>query len=144
MVIRGRSRRRSLVQLPPAGIRVKGVPCGDNFVRGPEEAQMDLMLKKRFSGSIPISKGGSTASSCRRSLSMAQDMPPANAALWCERFPDSRLVMVKECRHLPHVERATTSDRVLVVKRGVSNMGFCSSRTPLLRKAVFFDFYRSS
>ncbi len=34
ILIRDRSRFRSLVQLAPAGIRVKGVPCGDNFIRG--------------------------------------------------------------------------------------------------------------
>ena len=33
-------------------------------------------------------------------------MPPANAALWRERLPDARLVMVEECGHLPHVEQA--------------------------------------
>jgi pimeloyl-ACP methyl ester carboxylesterase len=70
ILIRDRSRFRSLVQLAPAGIRVKGVPCGDNFIWGPEEAvrnlyhdqsfadrilaikpseeQMDVMLKNRF------------------------------------------------------------------------------------------------
>jgi len=33
-------------------------------------------------------------------------MPPANAALWHERLPDARLVMVEGCGHLPHVEQA--------------------------------------
>jgi len=33
-------------------------------------------------------------------------MPPANAALWRERLPDARLVMVDDCGHLPHVEHA--------------------------------------
>jgi len=33
-------------------------------------------------------------------------MPPAFAALWRERLPDARLVMVKDCGHLPHVEHA--------------------------------------
>jgi pimeloyl-ACP methyl ester carboxylesterase len=33
-------------------------------------------------------------------------MPPAFAALWHQRLPDARLVMVKECGHLPHVEQA--------------------------------------
>jgi pimeloyl-ACP methyl ester carboxylesterase len=32
ILIRDRSRFKSLVQLAPAGIRVKGVPCGDNFI----------------------------------------------------------------------------------------------------------------
>src|ERR1700732_1301829 len=70
ILIRDRARFRSLVQLAPAGIRVKGVPCGDNFIWGPEEAvrnlyhdqsiadrllaltpdeaQMDVMLRNRF------------------------------------------------------------------------------------------------
>jgi pimeloyl-ACP methyl ester carboxylesterase len=70
ILIRDRARFRSLVQLAPAGIRIKGVPCGDNFIWGPEEAvrnlyhdqsfadrifalqpteeQVDLMLKNRF------------------------------------------------------------------------------------------------
>ena len=34
-------------------------------------------------------------------------MPPANAALWRERLPDARLVMVDKCGHLPHVEQPT-------------------------------------
>jgi pimeloyl-ACP methyl ester carboxylesterase len=34
-------------------------------------------------------------------------MPPANAALWRERLPDARLVMVSECGHLPLVEQAS-------------------------------------
>ena len=38
ILIRDRSRFRSLTQLAPAGIRTKGVPCGDNFIWGPEEA----------------------------------------------------------------------------------------------------------
>src|SRR5207245_10518145 len=42
ILIRDRSRFRSLVQLAPAGIRVKGVPCGDNFIWGPEEAVRNL------------------------------------------------------------------------------------------------------
>jgi len=70
ILIRDRSRFQSLVQLAPAGIRIKGVPCGDNFIWGPEEAvrnlyhdqsfaerllaltpseeQMDVMLRNRF------------------------------------------------------------------------------------------------
>src|SRR5207237_421089 len=35
ILIRDRSRFKSLVPLAPAGIRKKGVPCGDNFIWGP-------------------------------------------------------------------------------------------------------------
>src|SRR5260370_20646030 len=38
ILIRDRSRCRSLVLLARAGIRVKGVPCGDNFIWAPQEA----------------------------------------------------------------------------------------------------------
>lgn len=70
ILIRDRGRFQSLVQLAPTGIRKKGVPCGDNFIWGPEEAlrnlyhdqsfadrilaltpsdeQMDVMLRNRF------------------------------------------------------------------------------------------------
>jgi pimeloyl-ACP methyl ester carboxylesterase len=70
ILVRDRARFRSLVQLAPAGIRVRGVPSGDNFIWGPEEAirnlyhdqsfadrllgvnqspeQLDTMLKNRF------------------------------------------------------------------------------------------------
>jgi len=83
ILIRDRSRFNSLVQLAPAGIRVKGVPCGDNFIWGPEEAvsnlyhdqsladrilaltpdeeQVDLMLKNRFT----VAKA---TRSCRRPM----------------------------------------------------------------------------
>jgi pimeloyl-ACP methyl ester carboxylesterase len=42
MAIRDCHRFRSLALLAPAGIRVKGVPCGDNFIWGPEEAVRGL------------------------------------------------------------------------------------------------------
>jgi pimeloyl-ACP methyl ester carboxylesterase len=42
MLIRDRARFASLVLLAPAGLRVKDVPCGDNFIWGPEEAVRNL------------------------------------------------------------------------------------------------------
>lgn len=48
ILIRDRSRFTSLVQLAPAGIRVKGVPCGDNFIWGPEEAVRNLYYDQSF------------------------------------------------------------------------------------------------
>jgi pimeloyl-ACP methyl ester carboxylesterase len=40
------------VQLAPAGIRVKGVPCGDNFIWGPEEAIRNLYHDQAFADRI--------------------------------------------------------------------------------------------
>jgi len=143
ILIRDRARFRSLVQLAPAGIRKKGVPCGDNFIWGPEEAlrnlyhdqsfadrilalapddaQMDAMLKNRFTVAKlawqprwfnPDLEKWLHRVKVPALIVWGDDdkiMPPANAALWTERLPDARLVMVEACGHLPHVEHA---DRV--------------------------------
>jgi pimeloyl-ACP methyl ester carboxylesterase len=147
MLVRDRARCKSLVQLAPAGIRVKGVPCGDNFIWGPEEAvrnlycdqafadrilaltpdaaQMDLLLKNRFT----VAKLGWQPRWFDPDLEKwlhriklpalvvwGEDdriMPPAFAALWRERLPDARLVMLPRCGHLPHVEHAAEVARLI-------------------------------
>ena len=140
ILIRDRARFRSLVQLAPAGLRKKGVPCGDNFIWGPEEAvralyhdqsfadrllaltpseeQLDVMLHNRFTvakfGWQPRWYDPDLEKWLHRiklpALIVWGDddkiMPPAYAALWRERLPDARLVMVEGCGHLPHVEKA--------------------------------------
>src|SRR6202045_2863168 len=145
ILIRDRSRFKSLVQLAPAGIRVKGVPCGDNFIWGPEEAvrnlyhdqafadrilalrpseaDMDVMLKNRFTvaklGWQPRWFNPDLEKWLHRIKLPAlivwggddRIMPPANAAVWCERLPNARLVMVDACGHLPHVEHAAVVPR---------------------------------
>jgi pimeloyl-ACP methyl ester carboxylesterase len=52
ILIRDRTRFRGLVQLAPAGIRIKGVPCGDNFIWGPEEAVRNLYHDQAFADRI--------------------------------------------------------------------------------------------
>ena len=52
ILIRDRSRFRSLVQLAPAGIRVRRVPPGDNFIWGPEEALRNLYHDQAFADRI--------------------------------------------------------------------------------------------
>jgi pimeloyl-ACP methyl ester carboxylesterase len=145
MLIRDRSRFASLVQLAPAGIRVKGVPCGDNFIWGPEEAvrnlyhdqavadrilaltpdaaQMDVLLRNRFTvaklGWQPRWFDPDLEKWLHRiklpALVVWGDddkiMPPAYAALWRERLPQARLVIVERCGHLPHVEQAALAAR---------------------------------
>lgn len=139
-LIRDRARFRSLVQLAPAGIRVKGIPCGDNFIWGPEEAvrnlyhdqsfadrilalapgeaQTDVMLKNRFTmaklGWQPRWFNPDLEKWLHRiklpALIVWGDddkiIPPAYAALWQQRLPDARLLLVEKCGHLPHVEQA--------------------------------------
>ncbi|HVH75824.1 MAG TPA: alpha/beta fold hydrolase [Stellaceae bacterium] len=140
ILIRDRARFKSLVQLAPAGIRVKGVSGGDNFIWGPEEAlrnlyhdqsfadrilavkpseeQMDAMLKNRFTvaklGWQPRWFDPDLEKWLHRIKLPAlvvwgendKIMPPAYAALWRERLPEARLVMLENCGHLPHVEHA--------------------------------------
>lgn len=155
ILIRDRSRFRSLTQLAPAGIRTKGVPCGDNFIWGPEEAirnlyhdqafadrilgltpteaQMDVMLKNRFSaakfGWQPRWFNPDLEKWLHRiklpALVMWGDddkiLPPVNAALWQRRLPDARMIMVRNCGHLPHVEQADTVARdVIAFLEGVA------------------------
>ena len=155
ILIRDRAHFRSLVQLAPAGIRVKGVPCGDNFIWGTEEAirnlyhdqsfadrslaltpseeQMDVMLKNRFTvaklGWQPRWFNPDLEKWLHRinlpALVVWGDddkiMPPANAALWHERLPDARLVVIGQCGHLPHVEQAPlVADHVLDFLEGVA------------------------
>jgi pimeloyl-ACP methyl ester carboxylesterase len=63
-------------------------------------------------------------------------MPPANAALWCERLPNARLVMVYECGHIPHVEHAALVSRhVREFLEGVAARFLPSHAIPLLRRA---------
>jgi pimeloyl-ACP methyl ester carboxylesterase len=148
ILVRDRSRFRTLVQLAPAGIRKKGVPCGDNFIWGPEEAvrnlyhdqsfadrllaltpdeaQLDLMLRNRFTvakfGWQPRWFDPDLEKWLHRikvpALVVWGDddkiMPPACAALWRERLPDARLVMVKDCGHLPHIEQAESTARAVI------------------------------
>jgi len=145
ILIRDRARFRSLTQLAPAGIRVKGVPPGDNFIWGPEEAlrnlyhdqafadrilaltpseaQMDVMLRNRFTvaklGWQPRWYDPDLEKWLHRIKLPAlvvwggddKIMPPAYAALWQERLPDARLVMLEACGHLPHVEHAAAVSR---------------------------------
>ena len=156
ILIRDRSRFRSLVQLAPAGIRVKGVPCGDNFIWGPEEAvrnlyhdqafadrilaltpteaQTDVMLRNRFTATKfgwqprwfnPDLEKWLHRIKLPSLIVWGNDdkiMPPANAALWLERLPDARLVVLNECGHLPHVEQADVVTRhVLTFLEGVAS-----------------------
>jgi pimeloyl-ACP methyl ester carboxylesterase len=84
----------------------------------PSEADMDVMLKNRFTvaklGWQPRWFNPDLEKWLHRiklpALIVWGDhdkiMPPPYAALWRERLPDARLVVVNECGHLPHIEQA--------------------------------------
>jgi pimeloyl-ACP methyl ester carboxylesterase len=40
-------------------------------------------------------------------------MPPAYATLWQKTLPDARLVMIKDCGHIPHVEKQAPTTAAL-------------------------------
>jgi pimeloyl-ACP methyl ester carboxylesterase len=131
------------------------VPCGDNFIWGPEEAvrnlyhdqsfadrilalnpsdeQMDVMLRNRFTaakfGWQPRWYNPDLEKWLHRIKLPAliiwgnedKIMPSVCAALWRERLPDARLVMLEGCGHLPHVERAAmVGNQVLDFLEGVA------------------------
>jgi pimeloyl-ACP methyl ester carboxylesterase len=52
MAIRDCAKLRSITLLAPAGIRLKGVPCGDNFIWGPEESVRSLYHDQLFADRI--------------------------------------------------------------------------------------------
>jgi len=140
MLIRDRARCASLTLLAPAGIRVEGVPTGDLFIWAPDEtarnlfhnqrfaeimlalqpseAQMDIILKNRFTttklGWQPRLFNPDLEKWLHRiklpSLIVwgAQDkvIPAAYAAKWQDRLPDPRLLMLDECGHIPQIEKA--------------------------------------
>jgi pimeloyl-ACP methyl ester carboxylesterase len=48
IAVRNLSRIRSVSLIAPAGIRVRGMPCGDNFIWGPEEQVRNLFHDQSF------------------------------------------------------------------------------------------------
>jgi pimeloyl-ACP methyl ester carboxylesterase len=48
LAVRNTSRLASLTLIAPAGVRVKGVPSGDNFIWSPEEAARNLFHDQSF------------------------------------------------------------------------------------------------
>jgi pimeloyl-ACP methyl ester carboxylesterase len=48
LAVRNAARLKSLTLIAPAGIRIKGIPTGDNFIWSPEEAAHNLFHEQRF------------------------------------------------------------------------------------------------
>jgi pimeloyl-ACP methyl ester carboxylesterase len=141
IAIRDRSRLKSVTIMSAAGIKVKDLPSGDLFIWGPEEtvrnvyynqalvermlalkpteAQLDTMLKNRFTatkfGWHPRWLNPDLEKWLHRikvpSLVVwgrnDKIFPWQYADLWMQRLPDARgLVICEECGHAPHVEKA--------------------------------------
>jgi pimeloyl-ACP methyl ester carboxylesterase len=100
----------------------------------PTETQIDVMLKNRFTatkfGWQPRWFNPDLEKWLHRiklpALVMWGDddkiLPPANAALWRQRLPDARVIMLNDCGHLPHVEQADAVARhVLAFLEGVAS-----------------------
>ena len=140
ILIRDRSRAKSLTLISSAGIRVEGVPSGDIFIWNreellrnvfynqayadialqlqPTEQQIDTMLKNRFTATKlgwqprwfdpDLEKWLHRIKLPALVIWGKEDkvMPAAYAALWRERLPDARrLVMIEECGHVPQIEK---------------------------------------
>lgn len=52
LAVRNCTRLASLTLIAPAGLRVKGTPCGDNFIWGPEELQRNLYHDQSFAEAV--------------------------------------------------------------------------------------------
>jgi pimeloyl-ACP methyl ester carboxylesterase len=52
IAVRNLSRIRSVSLIAPAGIRVRGMPCGDNFIWGPEEQVRNLFHDQAFADRV--------------------------------------------------------------------------------------------
>jgi pimeloyl-ACP methyl ester carboxylesterase len=52
LAVRNCTRLASLTLIAPAGVRVKGVPCGDNFIWGQEELQRNLYHDESFADAV--------------------------------------------------------------------------------------------
>jgi pimeloyl-ACP methyl ester carboxylesterase len=48
LAVRNAARLKSLTLIAPAGIRIKGIPTGDNFIWGPEENARNVFHDQRF------------------------------------------------------------------------------------------------
>jgi pimeloyl-ACP methyl ester carboxylesterase len=48
IAVRNATRLKTLTLIAPAGIRIKGIPTGDNFIWGPEENARNVFYDQRF------------------------------------------------------------------------------------------------
>jgi len=68
LATRNASHLRSLTLLAPAGVRVKGVPCGDNFIWTPEETARNLVYDQAVAERAIAAAAAQTAEEADRAL----------------------------------------------------------------------------
>jgi pimeloyl-ACP methyl ester carboxylesterase len=148
LAVRNTAKLRSLSLLAPAGIRVKGMPAGDNFIWTPEEtarnlfhdqamaervlamvpsdAEADILLTNRFAAAKFGWEPRWFNPALERWLHRIDVptlvlwgegdklFPSAYAQRWGERVPGAAVEIIKDCGHLPHIEKAeSTAQSVL-------------------------------
>ncbi len=147
IAIRNLSRIRSLTLISPAGIRIRGIPCGDNFIWSAEEQvrnvyhdqafadrilgqtldpeQVTISLRNRFAstrfGWQPRWFNPDLEKWLHRIKVPAQViwgeddklLPAAWASRWKDCLPDARVALLPRCGHLPHVELADQTARIV-------------------------------
>jgi pimeloyl-ACP methyl ester carboxylesterase len=153
LAIRNCSRLASLTLISPAGVRLKGVPFGDNFIWDPEESVRNLFHDQSFAERIlsqtPTDEEADLALNSRfmatrlgweprwvnpalkRWLHRIQVptlvlwgendklFPSAYSSAWRDNIPDSRVALIPESGHLPHVEKAAeTASHILAFLGG--------------------------
>jgi pimeloyl-ACP methyl ester carboxylesterase len=116
IAVRNGSRLKSLSLLAPAGLRVKGVPSGDNFIWGPEEA-----VRTKF-GWEPRWFNPSLERWLHRIAIPTLVLwgkndklfPCAYAARWGERIPGSRVEIIPDCGHVPAMEKPNETAKEII------------------------------
>jgi pimeloyl-ACP methyl ester carboxylesterase len=137
--VRNCTQMRTLSLIGPAGVRVKGVPVGDNFIWSPEEAVRNLYHDQSFADKIlalVLSEDDVDRQLANRFMAArlgwqprwfdpalerwlhrikvptlviwGEDdklLPSAYAGVWQKRVPDVRVEIVKQCGHMPHIEK---------------------------------------
>jgi pimeloyl-ACP methyl ester carboxylesterase len=147
IAIRNTSRIASLTLMAPAGVRLRGIPFGDNFIWGPEESVRNLFHDQSFADRLlshaPTDEEADLALNSRfmavrlgweprwvnpalqrwlhrilvPTLVLWGDddklFPCTYASAWTEGIPNSRAEIIRDCGHLPHIEKAVeTASRI--------------------------------
>src|ERR1700674_269732 len=130
LAVRNCTQLQSLTLIAPAGIRVKGIPSGDNFLWSPEETARNLFHDQALAARCMAARLGWEPRWFNPALERwlhrirvpafvlwgANDklLPSAYAKRWGERVPGVRVELIDACGHLPHVEKPEVSaDKIL-------------------------------